>query len=75
MKAIDLAKKLYPALSKKDIIQQTCPDYLLIVEKVDCKRDKQFVCEECEKCWDTEVSDVRADWLITSKQLCDLMCK
>lgn len=74
MKAIELAKKLYPALSKDDFIQQTCPDNLLITKKLDCKKDKTVVDHECINCWNQEVSDARADWLINSKKLCDLMC-
>jgi hypothetical protein len=75
MKAIDLVKKLYPGLSKNDFIQQTCPDNLLIVEKINCSKDKNMICQECIDCWNQEVSSARADWLITSKQLSDLMCK
>jgi hypothetical protein len=73
MKAIDLAKVLYSALSKQDIIQLTCPDNLLIVDKVNCDKDKQFVDDKCVECWNKEVSDKRSEWLINSKKMCDLM--
>lgn len=73
MKAIDLAKILYPALGKQDFIELTCPDNLFIVEKVKCNKEKYFVDNECEECWNKEVSQKRADWLIESKKLRDLM--
>ena len=73
MKAIELAKVLYPALSNQDIIEQTCPDNLLIVDKVSCSKTKQFVDDVCAKCWDKEVSEKRAEWLIQAKKMCDLM--
>ena len=73
MKAIELAKVLYPSLSKQDIIELTCPDSLLIIDKISCSKTKQFVDDVCVKCWNKEVSEKRADWLIQSKKMCDLM--
>lgn len=51
MKAIDLAKQLYPALSRLDIIQQACPDNLHIVDKIDCSKDKITVDNGCSDKW------------------------
>lgn len=73
MTALDLAKKLYPALSKQDFIEQTCPDNLFLVDKISCSKTKQFVDDACIKCWNKEVTKERADWLIESKRMCDLM--
>lgn len=74
MKAIDLAKQLYPALGKKDFIAMTCPDNLHIVDKIDCKKDKTTVDNECINCWNVEVSQARIDWLVECRKMCDLMC-
>ena len=74
MKAIELAKVLYPALSNQDIIEQTCPDTLLIVDKISCSKTKQFVDDSCIQCWNRDVSEKKADWLIQAKKMCDLMC-
>ena len=73
MKAYELAKQLYPALNKNDFIQQTCPDMLQICDKIDCDKHKFVVDEDCIKCWEQEVSQARANWLIESKRMCDLM--
>ncbi len=75
MKAIDLAKQLYPALSKQDFIVMTCPDNLHIVDKIDCRKDKTFVDDECIDCWNVEVTQSRVDWLVKCKEMCDLMCE
>lgn len=74
MKAIDLAKQLYPALGKKYFITMTCPDNLHIVDKIDCKKDKTTVDNECINCWNVEVSQARIDWLVECRKICDLMC-
>ena len=73
MKAYELAKLLYPALSKDDFIQQTCPDNLFTVDKISCSKTKQFVDDACVRCWEQEVSQARTNWLIESKRMCDLM--
>lgn len=73
MKAYELAKQLYPALNKDDFIQQTCPDNLFLVDKISCSKTKQFVDDACIKCWNKEVTKERADRLIESKRMCDLM--
>ena len=73
MKAIELAKVLYPALSKDDFIQQTCPDHLLIINEIECKKNKKYVDDECMNCWDMEISDKRAEWLIEAKKIRDLL--
>lgn len=75
MKTIDLAKQLYPALSKQDFIVMTCPDNLHIVDKVDCDKTKSFVDDKCIDCWNVEVSQTRIDWLVECKKMCDLMCE
>lgn len=76
MKAIQLAKKLYPALSKKDIIEWTCPDIIQITNDtpeccniIRCK----FVNTNCNKCWDRNVSEVRCDYLLEAKAMCNIM--
>ena len=69
MKAIDLAKQLYPALSKQDFIAMTCPDSLHIVDKIDCRKDKSTVDDECIDCWNVEVSQTRVDWLVKCKEM------
>ena len=74
MKAIDLAKILYPGLSKQDFIQQTCPDNLLITKKLSCLKNKTSVDNDCIECWNQEVSEERVKWLINSKKISDLMC-
>ena len=68
MKAIDLAKQLYPALSKQDFIAMTCPDSLHIVDRIDCSKDKLVVDNECINCWNVEVSQSRVDWLVERKK-------
>lgn len=73
MKAIDVAKEMYPALSRKDIISLTCPDNLLIVPKLTCDKTKEIVDDECVTCWNTEISQARADWLIQSRKIMELM--
>ena len=73
MKAYELAKLLYPDLNKDDFIQQTCPDTLQICEKIDCNKHKNIVDEECIKCWEQEVPQKRANWLIEVKGICNLM--
>jgi len=73
MTALSLAKKLYPALCKLDFIQQTCPDNLQICDKIDCAKNKKAVDQKCIECWEQEVPQKRADWLIEAKRMCDLM--
>lgn len=73
MKAYELAKQLYPALSKDDFIQQTCPDNLFILDKISCSKTKQFVDDVCVKCWNKEVSEKRIEFLLEVKRMCDLM--
>lgn len=68
MKAIDLVKQLYPALSKQDFIVMTYPDNLHIVDKIDCSKDKLVVDDECVDCWNVEVSQSRIDWLVECKK-------
>ncbi len=74
MKAIELAKVLYPALSKADFIQQTCPDTLLLCGTLRCLKQKKSVDEHCVKCWDREVSEARAKWLIEAHKMCKYVC-
>ena len=73
MNALDLAKKLYPALSKLDFIQQTCPDTLQICDKINCAKNKRLLDQLCIECWEREVSQKRADWLIEAKKMCDMI--
>lgn len=73
MTALDLAKKLYPALSKQDFIAETCPDNLFLVDKISCSKSKLFVDDACIKCWNREVTKIKEDWLIEAKKMCDLM--
>ena len=73
MKAYELAKKLYPALSKDDFIQETCPDNLMIIDNIKCEKDKVYISDDCVKCWEQEVSDERVKWLIECKNMCRLM--
>ena len=74
MRACELAKLLYPSLSKNDFIQLTCPDILLICDKIECKKDKNCIDTECIDCWNREVKDARVEWLLESKKMCDFMC-
>jgi hypothetical protein len=46
---------------------------LFSVDKISCSKTKQFVDDACIKCWNKEVTKERADWLIESKRMCDLM--
>jgi hypothetical protein len=76
MKAIDVAKKLYSSLSKQDLKGQTCPDILMITDKVyeSCKVTRcEYLCDDCEQCWEQEISQDKIDWLIECKNMCDLM--
>lgn len=73
MKVIDVAKEMYPALSKQDILELTCPDNLLIVPKLLCDKTKEVVDDECIACWNVEISQARADWLIQSRKIMELM--
>ena len=77
MKAYELAKKLYPSLSKQDFIQATCPDNLMIVDrdKINCLKDKACIDSVCEDCWKQEVSDVRAEWLLEANKMCKYLCR
>jgi L-ascorbate metabolism protein UlaG (beta-lactamase superfamily) len=71
MKAIDLAKQLYPSLSKEDIISLTCPHLLHICDEVICKHRKKIVDEECIECWNQEISEERVNWLLEAKSMCN----
>lgn len=76
MKAIDLAKKLYPALSKQDFIEQTCPDILMIIDKKPkcCENERnKYINDNCINCWNQEISQERVDWLIECKKMCNLL--
>lgn len=73
MKAIEMAKKLYPELSKDDIKIKTCPDLLQIIDKGLCLPDNKYVDGICEECWSQEVSDERVKWLIEAKAMCKLV--
>ena len=75
MKAYELAKKLYPALSKNDFIQETCPDNLMIIDNIKCEKDKVYISDDCVKCWEQEISDIGVKWLVGCKRMCDLMCR
>jgi hypothetical protein len=68
MKAFEVAKKLCPALSKDDMIEQTCPDLLNITDKNGCHKNKRWVDDECIDCWEQEVSDTKAEWLIEAQR-------
>jgi hypothetical protein len=70
MKAFEVAKKLYPALSKDDMIEQTCPNLLNITDKNDCHKNKRWVDNECIECWEQKVSSARTGWLIAAKDIC-----
>jgi hypothetical protein len=69
MKAIDLAKKLYPKMTKTEIINQYCPDTLQMCDKIDCEEGA-----DCKVCWDREISEARCKWLLESRRMCDLLC-
>jgi hypothetical protein len=73
MRAIELAKKLYQALSKDDIVSLSCPDTLLICDKVMCNKDKEFVDNDCVKCWQQEVNQARIDWLMKANDMCKII--
>lgn len=77
MKAIDLAKELYPALSEKDIIFMTCPDYMELCTDITCDRSggKKYFRDitKCIKCWDIEVNEVREAWIREAKRMCRLL--
>ena len=75
MKAYEVAKKLYPALSGMDFIEQTCPDKLQLCDsdKINCNRNKEFVDNECIKCWSQEISKERIKWLMECKKMCKIM--
>ena len=73
MKAIELAKKLYPDLSKGDIKYNTCPDILHIFDNGLCQKDKKCFEGECEDCWNREVDDKRVEWLLEAKKMCKLL--
>lgn len=72
MKAIDVAKKLYPNLGKMDFIIYTCPQSLQITEGL-CDKNKKYVDGQCEECWRQEVSDDKVAWLMECKEMCKLM--
>ena len=76
MKAINLAKKVYPDMRKEDIMYAVCPDilgYLEIYES--CNRNKNDMWkDECGKCWDREVSKEKVNSVIRSAAMCDWMC-
>ncbi|MDD4778983.1 MAG: hypothetical protein PHT02_00070 [Tissierellia bacterium] len=74
MKAYELAKKIYPSLSKQDFIEQTCPDVLQITDKINCDKYKTVVDDKCVKCWEQEVSDERAEWLLEANRMCKYLC-
>jgi hypothetical protein len=61
MKAIDIAKQKFNALSKDDIRIQSCPDILGILPTPDCCDIVRYseICEDCIKCWDREVDSVK----------------
>jgi hypothetical protein len=76
MKAYEVAKKLYPLLSKEDFIEQTCPDILNITEHKPkcCENNRnQSICENCVACWEQEVSDERFKWLIEARKICNVL--
>lgn len=73
MKAITLAKKLYPKISKREFIYCHCPYNYLICENTNCDENKADI-KDCVKCWDKEIDKKKTDWLLQCKNMCDLMC-
>ena len=58
MKAWEKAKEKFPALSRMDFIQQTCPDLAGVADKMPdiCfRRENCTDAKGCETCWDREV--------------------
>lgn len=57
MKLWEKAKEKYPALSRMDFIQQTCPHKLNLAEKPpDCENPDKIT-GKCKRCWDREVEE------------------
>lgn len=73
MKAIDLAKKLYPKISKTEFIYCHCPYNYLICENNNCDEVKADI-KDCIKCWKQDINQARVDWLLESKKMCDFIC-
>lgn len=61
MKAIELAKKRYPNMSEKQILESLCPDTLLISERSKCQKERYTEICNCESCWQIDVSEIRPD--------------
>ena len=60
-----------------DFIEQICPDKLQLCDSdkinCNCNRHKEFVDNECIKCWSQEISKERIKWLMECKKMCETM--
>lgn len=60
-----------------DFIEQICPDKLQLCDSdkinCNCNRNKEFVDDECIKCWSQEISKERVEWLMECKKMCEIM--